>query len=294
MTKRHWYNNGSIEKVFYETTVPEGFKLGKLPRSAEHCKNISKSKLGHKTSEETKNKISKTLTGTKLKKETCEKLSHTLGDGRLKCFKWYNNGIIVIKLRAEEPCPDGFIPGKLPLSTETKQKISKALIGKKRSEETKFKNSLKHLGKKYSQKTLDKRIATKRKNGTLNSSSDEIKFEKALIQLFGKDGYITQYKDIRYNYNCDFYIPKLDLFIELNHHWTHGKHKFNKSNLEDIKKLKYWRAKSKKSKFYKTAIYVWTELDPKKLKCAEEHNLNYLVSYNQTEMNEIIKKFKNI
>ena len=33
---------------------------------------------------------------------------------------------------------------------------------------------------------------------------------------------ITQYKDDRYPFACDFYIPSLDLFIECNYHWTHG------------------------------------------------------------------------
>ena len=33
---------------------------------------------------------------------------------------------------------------------------------------------------------------------------------------------ITQYKDDRYPFACNFYIPSLDLFIECNYHWTYG------------------------------------------------------------------------
>ena len=294
MTKRHWYNNGIIEKVFYEDDVPDNFILGKLPRSAEHCKNISKAKLGSIVSEETRAKISKALTGAKPAIETRKKLSNTLGDGRLKGFKWYNNGIINIKVRSCEVCPDGFIPGKLSLSSEQKYKISKALQGISRSEQTKEKNRQAHLGKKYSVSALAKRIATKRKNGTLNSSSDELQFEQALVKIFGQSGYIAQYSDLRYPYKCDFYIPSFDLFIELNHHWTHGNHLFNKDSSLDLEKLANWQCKSQHSKFYKQAIYVWTELDPKKLNCAKEHNLNYLVSYNRLDMLQLIERLKNM
>ena len=48
----------------------------------------------------------------------------------------------------------------------------------------------------------------------------------------------TQFSDNRYPFLCDFYIEKLDLFIEYNGHWTHGSHPFDINNKNDILKLK--------------------------------------------------------
>lgn len=86
-----------------------------------------------------------------------------------------------------------------------------------------------------------------------------------------------QYKDSRYPYSCDFYIKSKDLFIELNLHWTHGGHPFDKNNPEDLVKLNAW--KEKENKYYNNAIHTWTELDVNKKMCAEEHKLNYITIY---------------
>ena len=48
---------------------------------------------------------------------------------------------------------------------------------------------------------------------------------------------INTYKDERYPFNCDFYIPSKDLFIELNLFWMHGKEPFDKNNKEHLKRL---------------------------------------------------------
>ena len=59
----------------------------------------------------------------------------------------------------------------------------------------------------------------------------------------------------------------LDLYIEIQGSWTHGKHAFNENNQDDIDKLNLW--KSKNTKFYDNAIYTWTELDVKKRNIAK-------------------------
>ena len=69
------------------------------------------------------------------------------------------------------------------------------------------------------------------------------------------------------------------MFIEVNKHWTHGGHPFNEKDLNDISKLEDWEEKAKISKFYRNAIYVWTDLDIRKQKYAKENNLNYKVIY---------------
>lgn len=70
----------------------------------------------------------------------------------------------------------------------------------------------------------------------------------------------------------------MDLFIELNYHWTHSDKPFKRSKA-DYQKLSFWLGKSKKSTFYRHAIDVWTRRDHKKMQTAIWHNLNYLVFY---------------
>jgi len=37
----------------------------------------------------------------------------------------------------------------------------------------------------------------------------------------------------RYPYEVDFWLPKYDLFIEIQGHWTHGDHPYDESNEDD-------------------------------------------------------------
>jgi hypothetical protein len=79
-----------------------------------------------------------------------------------------------------------------------------------------------------------------------------------------------------YPYNCDFYLPDYDLYIEIQGNWTHGTHPFDVNNIDDINKLEILKEKSKTSVFYKTAINIWTVRDVKKRETARNNNLNYL------------------
>lgn len=123
----------------------------------------------------------------------------------------------------------------------------------------------------------NKVIQTKRKNNTFNISKPEDEYYKFLLTKYSKEDIFRQYKEERYPFSCDFYIKSLDLFIELNLHWSHGDHPFDKNNKEDLEKLKSW--KEKDSYYYKNAIRVWTEKDIEKQKIAKENNLNYLIIY---------------
>jgi hypothetical protein len=84
---------------------------------------------------------------------------------------------------------------------------------------------------------------------------------------------IRQYREDRYPFACDFYIPEKDLFIELNLFWSHGKKPFENTK-EDINKINKW--KSKNTKFYNNAIETWTVRDVLKRNTAKQNNLNYL------------------
>ena len=104
-------------------------------------------------------------------------------------------------------------------------------------------------------------------------------FLESLIKQYGVDGVIHQYRDPRYPFNCDFYIPSEDLFIEYHGTWTHGDRPFNASDKECIKTLLEWKSKAPTSTYYQVAIYNWTDLDVRKLNTFRENNLNFMIIY---------------
>lgn len=133
----------------------------------------------------------------------------------------------------------------------------------------------------------EKEYLTKKMRNSFNTSKPEIELFNDLKCKYGEDNVISQYQDPRYKnpktgrlYNCDFYIKSLDLFIELNLHWTHGSHPFNENNKLDLDTLCGWQLKSTMSKYsYNSAIYTWTESDPIKLKVLRENNLSFMIIY---------------
>lgn len=130
-----------------------------------------------------------------------------------------------------------------------------------------------------SSEILAKAWKTKRKNGTFNTSKPEQTMGLLLQDIFGVDDVLSQYKCDRYPFACDFYVKSLDLFVELNAHWSHGGHWFDENNPDDILKLNKWKRKSseKGSRYYYGAIDIWTNRDLSKLQTAIDNNLNYLV-----------------
>lgn len=154
-----------------------------------------------------------------------------------------------------------------PVTEKTKKKISSSLTGKRLSED------------KLLIKTT-KQYLTRKKNNSFNKSQPEEDFYNQLIEENKNKTIYRQYKDLdRYPFYSDFYIKEDDLFIECNFHWTHGGKPYDPNDKECIEKLKIWREKAKTSKFYQQAIYIWTELDPKKAKTAKDNNLNFKAIY---------------
>ena len=133
-----------------------------------------------------------------------------------------------------------------------------------------------------------KQQATKRKNGTFNTSMPEERIYIKLCEKYGSDHVVRQYKDPRYPFMCDFYVKNLDLFIELNVSWTHGGHPFDCESAEDKTKLLEWQEKSKTSQYYKNAITTWTARDVNKFKTAKNNKLNYKAFYTEAEAVDFI------
>jgi len=112
---------------------------------------------------------------------------------------------------------------------------------------------------------------TKKKNHSLNTS----KIEDQLVKYFEENSvnYIHQYRSRLYPFNCDFYFPDYDLYVEIQGSWTHGGHPFTGSE-EDMNIFDQWSYVN--SAYYRRAIETWTIRDVKKRETAKKNNLNYL------------------
>lgn len=122
------------------------------------------------------------------------------------------------------------------------------------------------------------------------------KLELYLEQFFTSNNikYEPNYsKDPRYPFHCDFYLPEIDTFIEINNFWHHNSHFYDCNNDNDIKIANYWKEKSKEKPQYKVALEVWTIRDVNKRNCAIKNNLNYIVLWNKDDIDLFIKTFTN-
>ena len=117
----------------------------------------------------------------------------------------------------------------------------------------------------------ERRYNTMKRNHTFNSSSTEEEFFLYIKSRFPK--VIRQYKDKnRYPYFCDFYIPELDYFIELQGYYTHGKHPFNPNSNEDLQLIEYYKKKYGEDC---QPITIWSIKDVEKRNCAKSNHLNF-------------------
>lgn len=142
-------------------------------------------------------------------------------------------------------------------------------------------------------KRLQDSIATKRRNGTFNTSKGEIVAYNYLVNIFGEDDVVQSYQDPRYSrmsdsykFKCDFYIKSKDLFIELNLHPTHWTHVFDANNEEDVILLE--QLISSESEWDQNVALVWGKLDVEKLTAAKINNLNYRMVYSIDELKQRI------
>ena len=123
------------------------------------------------------------------------------------------------------------------------------------------------------QRALD----SKRMNGTFNTSGPEESAYSLLCEKFGSDGVVRQYCSDVYDFACDFYVKSLDLYIEMNLHWSHGGAFYDVDNPEHVARLGRWSKLAERSKYYANAVHVWSVKDLEKLRTARRNNLNYLV-----------------
>lgn len=160
--------------------------------------------------------------------------------------------------------------------------VKQAYIKKRQLTKSKY-------SKSQQQHRIDQMNETKRKHSSFNTSKIQYDLKSELINHFGESDIEVEYTDARYPFNCDFYIKSRDLFIELNGHWTHGEHPFDRSNEADMSKLKFLESKPQtyisttsgkmKTSSYSISIKVWTQSDIIKFNTAVNNRLNYIAIY---------------
>ena len=141
---------------------------------------------------------------------------------------------------------------------------------------------------------------THKKNNSFKSSMPE-EFSIFIIKEITE--VISHYSSKKYPFECDLYLPKYDLYIELNYSWTHGGHPFNQWNEKDCNKIKEIENLAQEKAFYHNMLETWTERDPLKRETARKNNLNYLEFFTFDSFlnwfwlsfyNDIIKSFPHI
>lgn len=210
-------------------------------------------------------------------KETC--LERYGVDNPFKDKERIKNSYIE-KLGVDHPMHDAKIANKSISKHDYKEIYRKSV-------KTYF-NKTGYTNPSYNPDSIKKNLQTRIANGVFNSPGESIverKFERILIRKFGEVK--THFRDDRYArstgymFECDFYIPSEDLFIELNAHPSHGKHPFvgDKSDNVLLEKLRKnvtpWNNK---------VMETWTIRDVEKLSIAKENRLNYIVLYPKTSI----------
>lgn len=138
-------------------------------------------------------------------------------------------------------------------------------------------------------------------NTKLLNNSFNVSYQEDVCFDLLKEKYsdcIRQYKSELYPFNCDFYIPSLDLYIEYNGSHYHHYHPFDINDDNDINELNRLKEKAENSNAHKNGkksqydniIYTWTILDLKKRNIAQQNNLNYIEFWNINEVKEWINK----
>ena len=234
-------------------------------------------------SEYIKNKSRKTCL-TKYGVEYSFQSTNNIKKSKQTKLKKYNNENYINLEKRKKTCLEKYGADEIVKSEYFKEKYKQTLLNKYGVDNS-FKIPEISL-KAHSKETQNKINETKRKNKTFNTSIPEQKSYGLLKDVFSD--VIYQYKSDIYPFACDFYIPSLDLYIECNYHWTHGKKAFENS-FQDNQIIEKW--KSKNTKFYNNAIKTWTILDVRKRTIAKENKLNYLEFWNIDELKKWLSKY---
>lgn len=142
-----------------------------------------------------------------------------------------------------------------------------------------------------------KKYDTRKRNHTFNTSKyEELLFNKLKSKF--TDAIHHYSSDQRYPFECDFYVPSKDLFIELHFSQFHQGKPFDTNSKQDWIKLlclelnatRINKLENNRKNQYENMIYTWTNLDVKKLETFKKKKLNHKIFYTETEFNKWLEK----
>ena len=181
--------------------------------------------------------------------------------------------------------------------------IAKSDIIKEKTKETDFRKygcyhiTLENIKYKNisKQECIERQINSLLENGTINSSKPELESYELIKEKYCD--VIHQYRDKdRYPFNCDFYIPSLDLFIECQYGMFHNGRPYI-GNEQDLQEIELFKGKSIKRKQitgknsrYDAIIETWSIRDVKKRKIAKENKLNFIEFWTINELKNWLEK----
>lgn len=274
----NWYHNGASQiQVKLGETAPEGYVKGRLPRPPQVTDILRKA--WESKSEEERLEINKK------RSESVKKTRAAMSPERLAEIETKR------KATRESRTPEQ--------QAEYREKLSKGCKGKNKGKTPWSKGltksdhpSIEHssqirsiyMKELWSSRSKEEALEWRQRirtvmheNGTERTSKPEELLYEVLCAKYGESGVIRHYREERYPFECDFYIPVEDLFIELNRHPSHGGHPYDPENPEDLKLLEELKAKG--DRWSQMIIDVWTVRDVKKFRIAKQNNLNYKVIY---------------
>jgi len=238
----------------------------------------------------------KSLTNGIIKKygvKNIQKLNKTKEKSKQTCLKKYGKEYCLQNIQIRDKIKNTYIKKYgVPYLPESIIKMNNASLKKYG---TKYPTQSNLFWKNYNfEQAKIKENNTKKKNNSFNISKKEEICYNLLKEKYSD--IIRQYRSTEYPFNCDFYIPSLNLYIEYQGSHYHCNHPFDENNINDINKLNELKEKANNSKRhqegklsqYDVIIYTWTDLDVRKRKTVKENNLNFIEFWNLSQVKEWI------
>ena len=274
----HWYNNGITQiQVKPGDSIPDGYVKGRLPRSPQALEAFAKA-WSLKSGEEKAEINKKRSESSKRTRAAMSPEELAAIEARRKATRESRTPEQQAAYRAKiSQGSKGKNRGKIPWSKGLTKADHPSIAHSSQIRSTYMKELWAGRSEEEAQEWRRKARAAMHENGTEKSSKPEDQLYQVLCDQYGEDGVVRHYMEDRYPFECDFYIPSEDLFIELNRHPSHGGHPFDSNNPEDIRLLEELEAKG--DDWSRMIIDVWTRRDVRKFEIAKQNNLNYKVVY---------------
>lgn len=299
--KSKWYNNWQIEILVTDLKdVPEGFEPGRLkrtlielldripkqdvfeyyilenhnfPETAEHF-NTTRGMLGRVLNHYNIHKDPKARAKNNHYKRTPEQVRIVAEKSSVTQKQSWATRSEEEKLAWSNKQKESHSSASVRNKMSASQKHAAACMPADRKAEINEKriSTLQKLWKDNKEELLQRRNEVAKENRKNRNQFCRSVLEQKVYDVL-KSNYADlqyDYKDIRYPYFVDFYIPALDLFIELQGHPSHGKVPYNKNDEESLEES---------YNMYGEWLKIYTQVDVEKYQCAMNNKLKFIRIY---------------